>query len=104
MAMSLQRRVTHAVRWFLLHRLPTCQQTVRVMSDSLERPLSLRERVLLKLHLWVCVWCVWYLEELRLLRNSLRMEAAQIINDESPAPSLSPEARERIQRALSSQE
>jgi hypothetical protein len=100
MALKLYDKLAHALRWFLLRRLPTCKEMVVVMSESLERPLTMRERVLLRLHLWVCMWCVWYLEQLRLLRESLRMQMAQGIIDKPSAISLSAEARDRIKRAL----
>jgi hypothetical protein len=100
MTLNPYKKATHALRWCLLHRLPTCKQMVEVMSQSLERPLTLRERVLLKLHLWVCVWCVWYLEQLRLLRTSLRARAAEATGEHSPGVSLSPEARARIKSSL----
>jgi hypothetical protein len=74
---------------------------VSVMSQSLERPLTLRERVLLKLHLWVCAWCVWYLEQLHLMRDALRLRASEIADDQTPSISLSNEASERIKLALS---
>lgn len=91
----------HAVRFWLLRRLPPCKQTVEVISQSLERPLTLRERVLLKLHLWVCMWCVWYLEHLQLMRTTIRENASDLPELESPStPGLSPEARERIKRKL----
>src|ERR1051325_1013829 len=93
------KRATHAVRYFLLHRLPTCKEMTALMSQSMERPLSLRERVLLKLHLWVCAWCVWYLEHLKLLRASLRARA-EVSGGEYTGASLSTEARERIKSAL----
>jgi len=73
------------------------------MSQSLERPLSLRERVLLKLHLWVCAWCVWYLEQLRLMRATLRARAHAANGADSTdsyAATLSAEARERIKSSL----
>ena len=70
MGTGLYDKAIHAVRYFLLRRLPTCKQMAPVMSESLERPLTLRERVMLKLHLWVCVWCVWYLENLRTMRSA----------------------------------
>ncbi len=100
MAMRLYERVTHAVRWWLLRKLPTCRQTVKVMSESMERPLTLRERIELKLHLWVCIWCVWYLEHIKLLRAALRERAAH--EDMTADAHLPPEARERIKRALKS--
>ena len=100
MTLNPYKKATHALRWFLLHRLPTCKEAVGWMSQSMERPLSLRERVLLKLHLWVCVWCVWYLEQLRLMRETLRARAATA-GGGHPGASLSSEARERIKSALS---
>lgn len=94
-------KTTHAIRFWLLRRLPTCKQTVEVISQSFERRLSLRERVLLKLHLWVCLWCVWYLEHLQIMRNTLHEKATKTPEMDFPsAPGLSPEARERIKRNL----
>ena len=99
---ALYKKATHALRYFLLRRLPTCRQTVMVISQSLERPLSLRERVKMKLHLWVCIWCVRYLEQLQLMRDTLRARGARLPEDEeTSAASLSAEARERMKRALS---
>lgn len=98
--MGWYEKAKHAVRFWLLRRLPPCEQTVKVISQSLERPLSMRERVLLKLHLWVCMWCVWYMEHLQLIRDTAR-ECQQDLPEVDPSsPSLSPEARERIKQQL----
>jgi hypothetical protein len=76
-----------------------------VISWSLERRLSLRERVLLKLHLWVCVWCVSYLEHLLIMRISLRHETAKTSEvNLPPGPGLSTEARERIRSSITKEE
>jgi hypothetical protein len=101
-APRLYSKATHALRYWLLRRLPTCKQTASVISQSLERPLSLRERVTTKFHLWVCIWCVRYLEQLHFMRDTLRAHGAQVPDDGAPADdSLSLEARERMKRALS---
>ena len=104
MARGLTSRATHAVRYFLLRRLPACKQMTALMSESLERPLTVRERVTLRLHLWVCIWCVWYLEQLHVLRAALRQRGERDehagAEDAAAAERLSPEARERIKRAL----
>jgi len=99
MTLNPYKKATHAVRWFLLHRLPTCKEVAGWMSQSMERPLTVRERVLLRLHLWVCIWCVWYLEQLRLMREALRARAAHV-GEDLPGVSLSAEARERIKSTL----
>ena len=68
----------------------------------MERSLSLRERINVKLHLWICVWCQWYLEHLHIIRETARAKA-----DEPPelisSAGLSDEARERIRRRLTNQ-
>ena len=99
--MSWYDKTKHAVRYWLLRRLPACKQTVELISQSMERSLTLRERVLLKLHLWVCMWCQWYLEHLHIMRDALRGQETE--NDDldvSTTTRLSDEARERIRSSL----
>lgn len=92
----------HSVRFWLLRKLPPCKQTVVVISQSMERPLTIRERILLKLHLWVCAWCQWYMEHLYLMRDTLKHPQFEESVLEPPgSPGLSVEARERIKRKLS---
>ena len=98
--MAWYDKTKHAVRFWLLRRLPPCQQTVQVISQSLERSLSMRERVLLKLHLWVCMWCVWYLEHLQLIRDTAREHPQDLDEPDPSTPGLSPEARDRIKQQL----
>jgi hypothetical protein len=88
-----------ATLW-LGRRLPTCAELTQIMSESLERRLTLRERVTLRLHFLICKYCVWYLGQLRLMRGAARSRGARIPDEASPQTSLSPEARERIRSAL----
>ena len=103
MALSLYSKATHALRYWLLRRLPTCRQLVPVMSQSLERPLSLRERAVMKVHLWVCIWCVRYLEQLHFMREAVRARGTHFTEDDAgpEGVSLPAEARERLKSALS---
>jgi len=102
MNLKVYDKIKHSIRWWLLRRLPTCKQTVKAISESMERRLSLRERINVKLHLWICLWCVWYLEHLQLMRDTIRSKATQELNlDPSSLPPLSPEARERMKLKLS---
>lgn len=102
MTLKAYNKIKHSILWWLLRRLPTCKDTVRVMSESMERRLTLRERINVKLHLWICLWCVWYIEHLQLLRTTIRAKAAQEPNlDSASLPLLSPEVRERMKQRLS---
>jgi hypothetical protein len=104
MALKVYDKLKHSVRYFLLRRLPTCQQTVEKISQSMERQLTLRERTEVKLHLWICAWCQWYLEHLHVIRDVARAKAAEPHDFTSDSgPLLSSEARERIKRNLTNQ-
>ncbi|HEX7333064.1 MAG TPA: hypothetical protein VF290_16290 [Pyrinomonadaceae bacterium] len=102
MALKVYDKLKHAIRYWLLRTLPTCQQTVAKISQSMEQSLSLRERINLKLHLWICVWCQWYLEHLHIIRETARTKAGTP-PDFTSGPGLSTEARERIRRRLTNQ-
>ena len=103
MALKLYDKLKHAVRFWLLRTLPTCQQTVETISQSMERPLTVGERIKLKVHFWICVWCQWYMEHLHLIRDTSRAHAAQT-SEPMTSATLSNEARERIRRRLTNQE
>ena len=102
MALKAYDKLQHSIRYFLLRRLPPCQQMVETISQSMERKLTLRESINLKLHLWICAWCQWYMEHLHIIRETARAKA-----DEPPdlmsGAGLSSEARERIRRRLTNQ-
>ena len=98
--MGAYDKLKHSVRFWLLRRLPTCKETVATISESMERRLTLMENTKLKLHLWICAWCQWYLEHLHLMRDASRAKAVES-PDFGSGPALSPEARERIKRKLS---
>ena len=102
MALKLYEKLKHAVRFRLLRTLPTCQQTVETISQSMERRLTLGESIKLKIHFWICVWCQWYMEHLQLIRATSRAQAGQAPEVMSNA-TLSNEARERIRRRLTNE-
>jgi hypothetical protein len=102
MALKLYDKLKHSIRFWLLRTLPTCQQTVEKISQSMERPLTLRERINLKLHLWICAWCQWYMEHLLLIRETARARADEPLESVG-STNLSNEARERIRRRLTNE-
>ena len=101
--MKVTDKMRLAGRRFLLRRLPPCDQLTPVMSDSLDRALPFHGRLILKLHLFVCMRCTRYLKQLKLMRAVIRARSAKLLSEESAANTLSGEARERIKRALDSQ-
>ncbi|HEX9749684.1 MAG TPA: zf-HC2 domain-containing protein [candidate division Zixibacteria bacterium] len=79
---------------------PPCEVISRSISDSLDRRLSLRERLLIRLHLPICRWCTHYKSHLTTIRHALRESADPELDPETELRGLSPEARDRIRRRL----
>ena len=61
----------------------TCKQASQYISASLDRPLSLRERLSLKLHLFICKYCKRFSQQLHDMRVALKTMASHIENDNS---------------------
>jgi hypothetical protein len=99
MALEIYDKLKHATRYWLLRRLPVCQEIVKTISRSMEERLTLRERLTVRAHLWICAWCQWYLEHLQLIHHTSQTKSF----DDSVLPGLSGEARERIRHNLTSQ-
>ena len=49
-----------------------CRQATRLMSEELDRPLTWRERLALRLHTLMCGGCHQYREQMAFLRKALR--------------------------------
>lgn len=85
------------INWYGRKTTP-CKEVIRLLSESRERSLTLRERIGIRLHYLICVWCPRYERQLKLLGDAARCHPAPT---ETPAaPSLSADARERLKRSL----
>jgi hypothetical protein len=51
---------------------PTCREVHRLVSEGLDRDLSLVERTRVRLHLVVCVACTRFNGQMDLLRRAMR--------------------------------
>lgn len=76
----------------------TCKQASQLISQSLDQPLSLPQRLQLKVHLFLCGACRRFRQQLHLLRAALQQLRNQIENDRTIQ--LTPEAKDRITRAI----
>jgi hypothetical protein len=87
-----------AVIEWLAGRLPSCADIARLGSESIERELTWRERFQMRLHLLICVWCQRYVRQIRLLHDTLHAHPEEVTD--AAETSLSPDARDRMKRAL----
>ena len=86
------------IEWWA-RRLPDCDATTRLISDSMDRKLPFVERLKVRLHIHICLWCARYARQLLVMRETLQKRA----NSEAlttTGPVMSAEARERLKRKL----
>jgi hypothetical protein len=81
---------------------PSCREVVRLQSGALDHKLPWLQRIGLRIHLALCVWCRRYGQQIRLLHSASghRAEAPFDV----PAGEMPAAARQRIKRALESAE
>lgn len=75
-----------------------CKQTSLLVSQSLDRPLTWRERSAVHMHLWICVYCRRFRQQVLLIRRHLGRWQQQ--ETERTDIRLSGPARERIAQHL----
>src|SRR5262245_638643 len=102
MRTRLYDKMKRTLRIWLARKLPDCQETVEKISQSMERSLTVPESIKLKLHLWICVFCQRYRQQLQLIRDAARAKANEA-SDLVEGVTLSHEARERVRRSLTNQ-
>ncbi len=76
----------------------TCKQASKLVSQSLDRPLSWSERLRLRFHLLICDACNHFNRQLRVLRNAVKRMMQHTEGDSTIQLSL--EARDRISREI----
>lgn len=96
---SLISKLRSAKNRLILRALPPCKEIVKLISASLDRPLSFRERFLMKLHLIACKPCARYLEQSHFLSSAVTQMDDEL-KEELFTGKLSEEARDRIKNIL----
>ena len=92
---GIYQRLKLQLIFFRARRLPPCNLMVPLMSEARERPLTLREKITLKLHFFTCVACRRYVEQIEKISRMVKPKAEQEVSEK-----LSVEARDRIRAAI----
>ena len=78
-----------------------CREISRLVSESMERDLPLRQRLEVRMHLMMCRLCSGFARQMQLLRRAARENPERLGPDEgAPEARLSNGARQRIKAAL----
>jgi hypothetical protein len=81
--------------------LPGCRDITALISRSMEKDLSWREKLVVKTHLYTCIACRRYLSQIIFMSEVLGKQEESREKGEF-APRLSTEASERLKNALKS--
>ena len=60
---------------------PSCDVITEKISESLDRKLSLKERLQIKVHLMYCKYCLRYRDQIMYMRRLLEKDSASILKD-----------------------
>jgi hypothetical protein len=82
-------------------RLPDCRTITPTLGESLDRPLSLRERIETRLHLFTCEKCGRYLKSVKFLSEAMKEQEARLTEAaDASAAKLSIETKDRFKTLL----
>ena len=85
-------------RW-VWKNLPPCKEIVPIISQSPDKKLTWREKIVLKMHLAACDPCIRYLKQINFLSDAFHQSDEKISQTE-PTSKLSEAARDRIKNTL----
>jgi predicted anti-sigma-YlaC factor YlaD len=99
MEQSIGQRLKWQVILFLARRLPPCNVLLPLFSEERERPLTLREKITKKLHLFTCEACRRYIAQIEQMSEMVKPQN-EMETSVAPPAKLSDDARKRIKDAL----
>jgi hypothetical protein len=90
--------LTTKIVMFLARITPKCHDMTRLISQEQDCQLTWAMRVKMRMHYWICVWCVRYRDQVKLMRRALHICPEEPVTPE--AAGLPAEAKGRLRRAL----
>ena len=90
--------LTTKIVMFLARHTPKCHDMTRLISQERDTPLPWGTRLEMRLHCWICVWCLRYRDQLGFIGRALHVCPEEPVPPD--APGLPAEAKERLRRAL----
>jgi hypothetical protein len=80
----------------------SCKEAIRLASEALDRPLTLRARIGLRMHLLLCSACRAAARQMRALDSLIGRRFARDPEPDATSPQVDPAARERVREAVHS--
>lgn len=87
------------ISWFVQF-LPPCNVITKQLSDRLEGRLSLKERIVLHIHLWTCVWCTRYGNQIEFIEHAAKLHGHHAESLPEPENKLPDDAKAKLKQML----
>lgn len=81
----------------------SCKESSKLVSESLDRPLTWKERINLKIHLMMCRLCTNYARQITFITTSARKYLQYTNETQQQDLKLTEERRQRIKQAIEQQ-
>lgn len=78
----------------------SCKKASRLMSEGMDRRLSINEVLNLKMHLFFCAACKQVLKQLKGLRRLMRAYRNHLMSKQAKSSSLNQRVKDKIKHAL----
>ncbi len=86
---------------WLARRLPDCKRMTKTLGESFDRKTTLREKLIMKLHLFTCDACERYHEQITFLKDALHAHGEREPEiSEFSAATLSADSKQRMKGFL----
>lgn len=95
--------MSKALYLFLSKFLPSCREVSRLVSESCERKLSWKERILIKSKRSICHYTDKYVDQVTLLHQTTQTKSEDLESN-APCPKLSEERKEKMKALLQDQD
>ena len=76
----------------------SCKRAAELISKQLDEPLSVKEEVLLKVHLFICEFCEQFRTHLQNVRGHMKRDCEEPVDQET-CEKLCNEAKARIKKS-----
>ncbi len=74
-------RLRSAVTYWFARRLSVCREVTPMLGESLDRSISIREKIVLLIHLITCKACRQYLKQIKFISTAMSTQEERLHGD-----------------------
>ena len=101
MGNTVLEKIKWAIIFWLARRLPDCKAITPLLGETIDRKPTVREKIVMRLHLFTCEACGRYLGQIKFLKEAMHIHTEKLLDaDQFSTAVLSSEAKARLKELL----